>query len=603
MSAAPLLHLTALGLGLLVATSTTGCGLPLNDKGAELSNSCESDADCGKNAVCYDDQSGDDAHCVSTKADLSGAIIQVDVPGGASYGQGTSHLLAPDLSLSGTQSGGYVINDYALEPPVLSEVTVGFVVNLAAFPDCEGEKMEVQLAPVGAPSGISLTSYKTGAEDAAPKMQSIDGDDRLMMDNATLFVPAGTYDIYVRPVADSECTVPPTVLQDQVIASGQLEVGIEGGIPESVTGIVQGYDPGKLQDWTIDIVENRRGKRISTQHTFLGEDGSFTLQFWPQLMNAEALDAVVRLVPKEGDAQLGTPTIFYKLEALDIFGTGQVVLDLSELADAVPVAVDGKVASPDGNLLPSQLVIRSSELLGGQLSGTASFKTSVETDGDGKFELALLPGKYDVIALPANDAYATTVDALTILSGEDQGGKTIEVQFKQALAGSATTATGQAAFDVPVSFTPTSPTASTFLKSELETAGSVSTSAAAVTNADGSFEVALDPGDYNLSLQPPPTSFLPWAVLSRLKVAAVETPSTSNLGVTISHPVVMNGTVVDPQGSPIPDARIRVWLAPADPDPDDETQPGVLQIAETVSDGAGRYTLLLPASITASTSQ
>lgn len=603
MTARSVFDFAPLGFGMVVALAATGCGLPLNDSSAELSNSCEIDDDCGKNAVCREAASSDDKYCVSTKADLSGAIIQVDVPSGASYGQGTSHLLTPDLPLSGTQSGGYVITGYDLAPPVLSEVTVGFVVNLAAFPTCEGEKMEVQLTPVGAPSGVSLTSYKTGAEEAAPKMQSIDGDDRLMMDNATLFVPAGTYDIYVRPVADSECDVPPTVLQDRVIESGQLEVGIEGGIPESVTGLVQGYDPLKLQDWTIDIVENRRGKRISTQHTFVGEDGSFTLQFWPQLMNEEALDAVVRLVPKEGDAALGTPTMFYKLEALDIFGTGEVVLDLSELAGAAAVAVDGKVASPDGDLLPSQLVIRSSELLGGQLSGTASFKTSLETDADGKFELSLLPGKYDVIALPANGAYATTIDELTILSGEDQGGKTIEVQSKKSLLGSASTAIGQAAFDVPVTFTPTSPEASTFLKSELETAGSVSTNASTVTDIDGGFAVALDPGDYNLSLQPAPTSNLPWAVLSRLNVPAVESQTVPNLAVTIPNPVVMSGSVVDPEGSPISDARIRVWLAPADPDPDDETQPSVLQIAETVSDGAGRYTLLLPASITASTSQ
>ncbi|HHH30151.1 MAG TPA: hypothetical protein ENK57_17660 [Polyangiaceae bacterium] len=595
--------LTAIGLGLFVALATSGCGLPLNDGSEELSNSCESDDDCGKNAVCYESPSAQDKYCVSTKADLSGAIVQVDVPSGANYGQGTSHLLTPDLPLSGTQVGGYVIGNYDLKPPVLSEVTVGFVVDLASFPACEGAAMEVQLAPVGAPTGVSLTSYKTGAEEAAPKMQSVDGGQRLMMDNATLFVPAGTYDIYVRPAADSECDLPPTVLQDRVIESGQLEVGIEGGVPESVTGMVQGYDPAKLQDWTIDIVENRRGKRISTQHTFVGEDESFTLEFWPQLMNEEALDAVVRLVPKEGDAQLGTPTIFYKLEALDIFGTGEVVLDLSELSEASPVAVDGKVASPTGDLLPSQLVIRSNELLGGQLSGTASYKTSVETDADGKFELSLLPGKYDVIALPANDTYAATVDELTILSGEDQGGKTIEVQSKKALVGSARTATGDAAFGVPVSFTPTSPEASTFLKSELATSGTVSTSATAVTNADGGFDVALDPGDYNLSLQPAPASRLPWAVLSRLNVPAVENQSTPNLNVTISHPVVMSGRVVDPEGFAISDARIRVWLAPADPDPEDEQMPGVLQVAETVSDGSGRYTLLLPASITASTSQ
>ncbi|MEQ9322903.1 MAG: hypothetical protein RIF41_27305, partial [Polyangiaceae bacterium] len=585
-----------------IAIVTSGCGLPLNDSSTELSNRCETNDDCGKNATCYESPS-EDKHCVSTKADLSGAIIQVDVPGGATYGQGTSHLIAPDLPLSGTQSGGYVINGYNLAPSVLSEVTVGFVVDLASFPNCEGEKMEVQVVPVGAPSGVSLTSYKTGAEEAAPKMQSIDGDQRLMMDNAVLSVPPGTYDIYVRPVADSECDLPPTVLQDRVIESGQLEVGIEGGVPESVTGVVQGYEPTKLQDWTIDIVENRRGKRISTQHTFLGEDGGFTLEFWPQLANEEALDAVVRLVPKEGDAALGTPTIFYKLEALDIFGTGEVVLDLTELAGAVPVAVDGKVASPNGDLLPSQLVIASSELLGGQLSGTASFRTNVETDADGKFVLSLLPGNYSVIAIPIDDAYAVTVDELTILSGEDQGGKTIEVREKQNLIGTARTATGDPAFDVPVSFTPTSPEASTYLKSELATVGSVSTNASAVTDGDGAFDVALDPGDYNLSLQPAPTSFLPWAVLSRLNVPAVESQSIPSLDVTMSSPVVMSGTVVDPEGSPIADARIRVWLAPADPDPDDETQPSVLQIAETVSDGSGRYTLLLPASITASTSQ
>jgi hypothetical protein len=576
-----------------------GCGLPLADEQDTLTNTCESDDQCGSGSVCLEEA----GYCVSTTADLSGALIQLDLPSGASYGQGTSHLIDPaaaGVALSGTASNGYIATSFDIEPPQLAEVTTHMAVDLSAFPGCDQAEMEVQLDPVGNPSGIPLTTYNTGADNP---LLAVEGG-RLLMDAPVLNVPAGMYDIYVRPVPTDEpggCALPPTILQDHLVEAGQLEVSIDGGEPANVSGLVQGYD---VTGWTIDIVENRRGRIISTQHQ-LDESGAFTLKFWPQGMNEQQLDAVVRLEPPDTASQDGIPSAFYKLDALDIFGTGEVVLDLSELAAAEVVSIDGQVAAAsNGKLLPSELVIRSKELLGGALGGTASFKTSVQTDGDGAFTVKLLPGSYDVIAVPADEDYAVTRDELTILSGSDQGGKTIELERKQTLFGTAYAAQGGKAYGIPVLLSPTSPETVSFLENELGDGAAVSIGASAVTGSnanEGQFAVELDPGDYNLTLQPSPESNLPWAVISRLNISAVEGQSVPNLDVTISNPVVLQGRVRDPSGAPIPDALIRVWLAPdnGNADESDNSEPSALQIAETTSDSSGRYELLLPASITA----
>ncbi|MEZ4437850.1 MAG: hypothetical protein R3B72_02090 [Polyangiaceae bacterium] len=585
---------------LLASTLLTlsACSLPFDVGPMAVSSQCTVDNDCGASGVCIEEA------CVSTKADLGGLILQIDVPVGASYAQGTSHLLRPE-NLTGSRNQGFII-DQDLILPELAAVTVSMAVSADAFPTCSGAETTIELAPANAPAGISLPPFTTSATLTPCTEGECAGQ---LVVEAVVSVPAGVYDIYLRPVANTPntsgvdtiaCDLPPAVLESHSIDAGSVQVTIDGGQPSIVTGAIEGYSA--IAGFTIDIVENRHGRIISTQQ-ILGEP-QFALQFWPQVMEGEGVEGVIRLVPPKEQQAMGIPTIFWKLEALQIFGTGgEVNLSLANLDPSEAVAVTGKVVTADGDstVLPAQLAIRSTELLGGQLSGTAIYTRTLETDEDLNFSLSLLPGKYDVIANPNDDDYAVTRDQLTILSGSDQGGKTIEVDLKTKLAGAARLASGSPAFDVSVALSPTFIGAPTFLKSQLNQDLSLGTSASTTTDGQGAFEVAVDSGTYTLWLHPDPNSGLPWAVLSRLTVPEVRSEAVPKVDLVIGNPVVLSGTVRSPTGDRIEGARIRAWLAPPKLDADAE-EPSVIQIGAVTSQGLGRYELLLPPSINASTS-
>jgi hypothetical protein len=111
----------------------------------------------------------------------------------------------------------------------------------------------------------------------------------------------------------------------------------------------------------------------------------------------------------------------------------------------------------------------------------------------------------------------------------------------------------------------------------------------------GSFELPLDPGEYDLLVQPLPDSGYPWLVRPRLAVQPDSGEPSSSVGaISVAYPIVVRGVVKDPQGNAMGDATINVWLPIADAQGAART---AVQIAETTTDADGRYTLLLPPSI------
>ena len=71
-----------------------GCGVPLEERGAELHNSCTLDEECGAGDRCAGGQ------CVSTRASLGGLLLQVDLPASSPFGAGTSTLKVLNASFS-----------------------------------------------------------------------------------------------------------------------------------------------------------------------------------------------------------------------------------------------------------------------------------------------------------------------------------------------------------------------------------------------------------------------------------------------------------------------------------------------------------------------
>ncbi|MBW2453697.1 MAG: hypothetical protein JRI68_04265 [Deltaproteobacteria bacterium] len=598
--------------GLVACGTASGCGIPLAADAPTLDNTCDSNDDCGTGGVCRDGM------CVSTKADLPGLLIQIDVPPDAPDAQGTSSLIdlaAMDVILQGQAANGFVVShdlvtehlvqvtaELQIAPPPTECLpgTAGFLENSVPI--------SVELRPVVNAVGIPLTVYAGSSDARDPDSNAV-----------SLDVAAGTYDVYLVPVIpeniDEETdddlnepcrrAIPPVFLPNQELTDATVGVQIAtGGEPRDLTGSFVGFD---LQDWSVELVENKRGRVISTvdddlETTSAVDPTNFAVKFWPEQLESDGVDAVIRLTPPEAKHELGMPTVLWHLTAVDLDGDYQVELDLSTLSQAEVIHIGAKVRDPSAGPdvgVPSTIVIQSEELLNGEFGGNVTYKTTVTTDGDGAFEAWILPGTYKVVAVPSS----TTDRAITQVTwpfdpGDLGDGRAIDLEPKASLEGTATIPAGGAAHDVSVLLQSSAPESATFLQSMLRISELQATSATTVTGESGAFKLGVDPGVLDVSLRPSSDSNLPWLVRPRVTIQPSEEPQKADLGpLPISNPVVLKGIVESAGGHVLPGAQIRAWLTLPSTGNGSAERPTAIQIAETTASGSGSYRLLLPASI------
>ena len=166
--------------GLALCATAGGCGIPLAEDSAILDNSCDGNDECGSSGVCRDGM------CVSTKADLPGLLIQIDVPPDAPDAQGTSSLVnlaAEEVVLQGQAAGGFVVT-HDLVTEHLVQVTAELQIDpLPAA--CEGlaagfidssVPVNVELRPVVNAVGIPLTVYSANSADDASERNAVELD-------------------------------------------------------------------------------------------------------------------------------------------------------------------------------------------------------------------------------------------------------------------------------------------------------------------------------------------------------------------------------------------------------------------------------------------
>ena len=591
----------------VAALGVAGCDTPLLQLGAEVENTCATNDSCGQGGVCLEQR------CVSTDADLDGLMLVIDIPETEQLGGGTTQVVFPGrqgVPLSGMLTGGYRIGyTVALEAP--AKATLGIKVEASAFPDCAGLFAEDGTLPAKAQLEPKVFNDDGKALNGVPLPSYLgESDPEDMTTNlVTLSVPPGQYDVYI--VADipdsgetdySTCIVPPTLVRGQPI---DKEYRFEAGDTAlgDIAGRVENFD---ATGWTIDLVENRDGRVVSSA-VVLGDDCNalprycaYTLKHWEDL--TQLVDPVLRLRPPHEADQTepttvaqGLPTILAKLEALNLFGE-DYDLDLEELDGVEPLAIVGNVTSADdSDPVPSTLLIQSTELLDGTLGDIAGYSTTVETDNDGEFSVMVLPGKYSVIAAPNLTDFAVTRNEID-LNASTLMGTSIIVQPKRIQSGRVITPQNVAAHEVPVTLVPTSGAVTSFINAELE-AELQPTPASSTTDNRGAFNLFAGPGVFNLMLQPTINSDLPWAVLPNLEIKDLEDQPLEPLNIAISNPVVLEGRVRNSNELAVEGARIRAFIQPDKLDEDDN--PPVIQIGDASSTGGGRYELRLPARLAA----
>lgn len=566
------------------ALLAAGCSIPYAEELAGPTNICASDNECPASSVCADVDGS--KTCVAQLIDLSDIVFEVQ-PAIGNGEKSASSLVKAGSLLAG--DGGQVINFNPRLPQYIN-VTPGRVF-LPCAPDVP-VPAKVTFQPVAKLAGLL-------AGQAYHADSKVDAES-----NDTFFqasIPPGTYNIYLEPKPDPMLTpdcaaAPPIFLLEQDI-NDHTGFGFHAAEPLVLKGLLTLSSKEDFTKWYLEVVESFSGQTISevVQPKQMGISLQVPFQIKFDWTAREAITPVIRLRPPEGQ---GKPTIHWRLDAVAIQGIQDgevpVALDVSGI-DTQPRPVGGFVTH-EGQGVPATVTLRSRNISGDELT---RYETVVETNAGGKFDSALPPGEYDVIARPHQSDLATFVKRWKIVKADTCFcANTVDVPPATTLSGAVLTPSGEPA-SAEVRLAPAAAADIAYLGNVLDP--EVQPRPAAVATAgDGTYQVSVDPGTFDITMATPQGSGFPWLVRPRHLVSGstdAASPPVESLGdLRLQSPVVVRGVVLNAQGSALPGAKVRAWISVGEAAADG-LAPSAVQIGEAVADESGAYVLLLPPSI------
>ena len=579
-----------------LAVAASGCSIDYATD-ASLSdpvNRCSTDSDCGAGATCAAER------CIGTNVDLSDLIVQVRPNAGASYGASTSFLLPVNNSFAAIKKDAAFDVNYPIELPRAVPITAG-TVHLDYTSSCYVDSKvsvpaTITFDRVSALAGFHSDSYTVTAEKKG------DGSSKFEFDASLL---PGKYSVYIQPeiiVPACPDQPPPAFYPSQEI--GTATDGTDWTVikPTKLGGDIQIPDGGDLTGWRLDIVEPTGGRVISTtqklQQGMIAFAVNVNLSF---VWNDTAVSPYIRLRPPPGEAR---PSVYWGLiESLSSQAKAEVHLSVANL-QIDPREVEIQVQDADNKGVLSSVQIQSVKLSGDVQKNAAYAIDVAQTDLQGVFKLSLPPGTYQFRATPLVDTTLATGDIDLVVPKLDPTvtgnpcycGRVISVAKKVAVSGQVTTPMGEALSGATISLTPSQPDAVNFWKRvvhAIDPRPLAPRSEISSTDATGTFGLFVDPGPSDLIVTPADQSGFPWLVRPRVQVQAASGVQLDTL--MLPNPAVLRGTVTDPSAAPAANVVVEGWLPVRNADGSPPTT--VIQIGATTSDESGRYTLILPASI------
>jgi hypothetical protein len=413
-----------------------------------------------------------------------------------------------------------------------------------------------------------------------------------------LDVIPGRYDIYVTPASSSMCGEAP--LPPVFIPSKPIEVNttfrLDVEPARHLTGTITA--PMSLTGWSLQVFDMVSGRLISGTQILAHEDTKEPASIDLRYNLTSGVSPILRLKPpgalENAPVASALPSVYWDLAAADLQGQNKVYLKLSDLS-VTPRTFEGDVFDADETVVIASVSFQSISLSGDAFKN-ASFKIETETDGSGHFKVDVPPGTYRITAEPLTPNESQAIAEVVREVPNDPGcfcGQSVMLPTKVMLTGDVRTPSQGALLGGMAVARPSLAPPLSQLDRELGQHKVLPVGSKPV--AHGSFELPLDPGEYDLLVQPLPDSGYPWLVRPRLAVQPDSGEPSSSVGaISVAYPVVVTGVVKDPQGNAMGDATINVWLPIADAQGAART---AVQIAETTTDADGRYTLLLPPSI------
>jgi len=268
-----------------------------------------------------------------------------------------------------------------------------------------------------------------------------------------------------------------------------------------------------------------------------------------------------------------------------------------------PVTVSGTVAAPDLTTVGATLVIDSIATTGSTGGITTlnpddpaqpfvHYSTTARTDATGEYTVTLPPGTYDVFVTPAVGTRAAAGSVPLVVAsplGTEPPvatGKTLQAPALGILAGTATVADGR-----PLAGAIVQAQAAVSLAATLDPRRWPRTQTT-TTDANGVFAMFVDPGTYDVVVQPVPSTGLPWTTLSSQVVTAGQTLTLAPL--LVPAPVSIDLVLHDPLDNNLVQTLVRAF-APASgatsPTPGGPLP--VIEIGSWLTDASGHITMLL----------
>jgi hypothetical protein len=581
-------------------------------------NACDGNEDC-PGGTCSD------GACVANASALHSVIVEVTPPSGGALAPVTYY----------TRLGDKLGGDIVIQPPAVVEgyVTLHPESCVPSFPTADPRTVLVPsmgTIPVKATftastlvPGLPVRSYESEPLASAEQGSGKHGFKAI--------VPPGDYDVYIEPLAtapDSDCQIPPLLLLKQrITASGPFDVKLS--LPSTITISVR-WPTADLDFFNVELLDSVSGRLLSAPARF-GNPGldqekrafyqatvRYSRVLEPNVTNdlvvSPSTYELVRISPPEKTV---AASILGEAKAFGLTDTNQDGVALSTPLPA-PVMVEVQTAEGDTTKPVPAAVTVTATRIEGMIDGVyGTFIQTYQIGATGLVQAELPPGDYIVDSIPKVGSASCGEDGCPVLAArrdywqigvkpDVQAGKLIQFRPAPILRGTAFAATGQPASGASVRARASHSASPADVWNRLDREGAPMSSATThLVDAHGGFEFSADPGTFDLFLQPDPSTRFGWYVRPQVEVGSDE-PVVSLGRLTIPLSRRYAGTVlIGPKttGRPsLPNALIRAYVYVT---PEGEfaaapvTNGSVIQVAETQSNDAGGFELLIPASLDA----
>ena len=373
---------------------------------------------------------------------------------------------------------------------------------------------------------------------------------------------------------------PPFTISFDPTHEQTLSTGQTGSVPTFDIARAEGLD-----GWTV-YLRNIQTKRIFSNVVAL--TGSL-VQGVTLLTDHDPLEALtgleLALAPPAGEPM---PT-----EVLAPIGAPPAQ-ELSENAPSypslpTPITMTGRIETPADKPVPADLYFTAVDItnrLGQPFPPNFEFTTRVSTIIDGRTGAstysALLPqGDYQIAVRPTDGANAVTVVSRSVGGqGNVMTGEDIDVTALVNLTGIATVADGRGLAEAIAEVLPTQ--CANAAAGAAPADSCLPRAAQTDTGSDGSFRLAVDPGQYLFRVRPRDGSGLPW----KIQPIVVGTAALPLGKVMIPAPVSVGMQLTDTMPNPVANAIVRVFTDPSQGGP-------AIELGQAITDVHGNYQMYI----------